>query len=147
MSPIAPQFSAQAQNNAKEKNAEAASPITVKDLSEQIRIALSDFFIAEIRSVSSNHLEMKFPSGEAFYITKKDRRGARRDGLFFRFYKVRPKVQRHIFKMASTSSGVRVLKPWMASPPHAFSAMSLKLESSIPSSLKLLFSPSVSNRK
>ena len=68
MSPIAPQFSAKAQNNAKEKNAEAASPITVKDLSEQIRIALSDFFIAEIRSVSSNHLEMKFPSGEAFYI-------------------------------------------------------------------------------
>ena len=68
MSPIAPQFSAQAQYNAKEKNAEAASPITVKDLSEQIRIALSDFFIAEIRSVSSNHLEMKFPSGEACYI-------------------------------------------------------------------------------
>ena len=67
MSPIAPQFSAKAQNNAKEKNAEA-SPITVKDLSEQIRIALSDFFIAEIRSVSANHLEMKFPSGEAFYI-------------------------------------------------------------------------------
>ena len=67
MSPIAPQFSAKAQNNAKEKNAEA-SPITVKDLSEQIRIALSDFFIAEIRSVSSNHLEMKFPSGEACYI-------------------------------------------------------------------------------
>lgn len=67
MSPIDARFSIKAQNNPKEKNAEA-SPVTVKDLSEQIRLALSDFFVAEIRSVGSNHLEMKLPSGEVFYI-------------------------------------------------------------------------------
>ena len=50
-------------------NNTAEETITTKDLTSQIRLALSDFFIAELKSVEENIVELTFPADQKFILT------------------------------------------------------------------------------